>query len=72
MDVDHEAEALTITAVRDRLLERFAERDPAQVAEVVEQEYARLGGPIRSFVPILVEKAASQRLAGAENFGLIA
>lgn len=67
-----EAEAQTIHAVCDRLVGRFTDLDPAQVAAVVDQEYERLGGPIRSFVPILVEKAATARLAQSADFGLIA
>ena len=67
MDDEHERQALE--AVRGRLRDRFPEVDPAVVEAAVRLSYAEMTGPIRDFVPVLVERAARDRLAFAVRDG---
>jgi hypothetical protein len=53
----------------DQLAQRLADAhtavEPAQVAEVVREHYARFDGrPIRDYVPLLVERRAKADLVG--------
>jgi hypothetical protein len=58
-------EQQAIEDVVTRLIERFPGSDAQRVQAVVVEEHHRLEGrPIRDFVPVLVERAARQRLAG--------
>lgn len=62
MQVDHEPHALV--GVIDRLGERFPDRPRSAIEEVVAEEPESLNdGPIRDFVPVLVERAARRRLS---------
>lgn len=64
VDDEHEAHALQL--VLDRLQRRFADVAPEVVQAAVDSSHAALTGPIRDFVPLLVERAAAERLrAGA-------
>ena len=63
MDAEHERQALV--EVEARLRRRFPDLDPAVVEAAVRLSYAELTGPIRDFVPLLVERAARDRLAFA-------
>jgi hypothetical protein len=52
-----------IDEVVSRLSEKFPSLTPEHVEEVVEEELHRFdGGRVRDFVPVLVERAAKQRL----------
>lgn len=64
-EVDDEHERLALVAVRARLGDRFSEVDPAVVEAAVRLSYAELTGPVRDFVPLLVERAARDRLTFA-------
>lgn len=64
MDPDHEARA--IREVNDRLRARFPDLDPAVVEAAVRVAHAEITGPVREFVPLLVERAARRRLSFAE------
>jgi hypothetical protein len=55
---DHEADLVV-----DRLAARFPTLERAHVAQVVQEEYDRLGEVrVRDFIPVLVEHAATERL----------
>jgi hypothetical protein len=60
MDPAHEARAMA--EVQERLEERFPDLDPAVVAAAVQTAAAGITGPVRDFVPVLVERAARERL----------
>jgi hypothetical protein len=56
-------EATALSAAEDRLCARFSTVAPDIVREVLRATYARFDGrPIRDFVPLLVERAAAERL----------
>jgi hypothetical protein len=62
--MDRELETRALREVQERLTQRF----PYVGAEVVEAAvrvaaYSKLTGPVRDFVPVLVEHEARQRLA---------
>lgn len=57
-----EPEALM--AVVDRLAQRFPDEQRSVIEEIVAEEHGLLdGGPIRDYVPVLVERAAKIRLS---------
>ena len=56
--MDDEHERLAIAAVEERLAARFPDVDAAVVEAAVRLSYAALTGPVRDFVPLLVERAA--------------
>ena len=52
-----------IDEVVSRLSEKFQALSPEHIKDVVDQELHRFdGGRVRDFVPVLVERAAKQRL----------
>lgn len=56
-------EAQAVAAVIDRLVKKFPEAPRSEVEEIVTEEYIALsGGPIRDYVPVLIERAAKLRL----------
>lgn len=57
---DHEATSLL--GVQQRLLARFPGLGPAVVHRVVQAAYVSMTGPIRDFVPLLVEHSARDTL----------
>ncbi len=58
-----QTEAQALASVIDRLAQRFPERPRSEVEEIVSEELNALSdGPIRDYVPILVERAAKIRL----------
>lgn len=65
VDADQEQQALN--EVEARLRRHFPELDPAVVEAAVRLSHAQLTGPIRDFVPLLVERGARDRLAFAER-----
>lgn len=67
MEPDHEARQLA--EVRQRLEARFPDLDPTVVEAAIQVAAANLTGPVRDFVPLLVEKAARERLARAREGG---
>ena len=59
-----EPEAGALMAVIDRLAERFPDRPRSAIEEIVAEEHELLDdGPIRDYVPVLVERASKLRLA---------
>lgn len=60
MDVHDEAAALG--AVQERLSDRFPELDPHVVEAAVRVAHSELTGPVRAYVPVLVEHLARERL----------
>ncbi|MFL6168897.1 MAG: three-helix bundle dimerization domain-containing protein [Ornithinibacter sp.] len=48
--------------VQRRLEARFPELDPAVVAAAIRVAAAGITGPVRDYVPLLVERAARERL----------
>ena len=61
--MNHRSEEQAVQAVEERLRARFPDVDPAVVKDVVHGTHAELTGPVRDFVPVLVEHAARNRLA---------
>ena len=62
MQRDKEPHALV--AVIDRLAERFPDKPRPTIELVVAEEHGLLNaGPIRDYIPVLVERAAKRRLA---------
>lgn len=57
-----EDEAKAIHDVQDRLRAKFPHLDPNRVDAAVNGAHASLTGPIRDFVPVLVEHAARDQL----------
>jgi hypothetical protein len=56
-------EQQAVLEVRDRLQRKFPHLRADEVARTVEQEHHQFDGhPIRDFVPVLVERAAADRL----------
>jgi D-alanyl-D-alanine dipeptidase len=57
------SEETALSASATRLCARFSTVAPEVVHEVLRATYARFDGrPIRDFVPLLVERAAAERL----------
>jgi hypothetical protein len=57
------SEKLALTEVQARLNERFPHLSDEVVEAAVRVAYSELTGPIREFVPVLVEHMARERLA---------
>jgi hypothetical protein len=60
--VDPAHEARQMAEVQERLEARFPDLDPAVVEAAIAVEAARITGPVRDYVPLLVERAARERL----------
>jgi hypothetical protein len=59
-----EDELRAVEQVIDRLSAKFAHMPAQRVSEVVDSAYHEFdGAPIRAFVPIMVEKMSTDRLA---------
>ena len=63
MLVDAAHEARQMAEVHQRLEARFPDLDPTVVAAAIQVASAAITGPVRDFVPLLVERAARERLA---------
>jgi hypothetical protein len=61
--VENEQEWAALVVVQERLRQRFPEADAAVVEAAVRLSHAALAGPVRDFVPLLVERAAHERLS---------
>jgi hypothetical protein len=48
--------------VQERLEARFSQLDPTVVAAAIQIAAAGITGPVRDFVPLLVERSARERL----------
>ncbi|WP_425325217.1 three-helix bundle dimerization domain-containing protein [Pedococcus bigeumensis] len=55
-------EALALEHVREGLASRFPTLDPTTVQSVVVEVHESLNGPVRDYVPLLVERASRDRL----------
>lgn len=55
-------EAVALEHVREMLSSKFPTLDPTTVKTVVLEVHASLEGPVREFVPLLVERASRDRL----------
>lgn len=55
-------EAMALEQVREGLSARFPTVAPATVRAVVDDAYAVLDGPVRDYVPLLVERVSRDRL----------
>lgn len=63
LGMTNEPEVRALMAVVDRLAERFPEEPRSVIEKVVAEEHRVLDdGPIRDYVPVLVERAARLRL----------
>lgn len=61
--MDHELETRALQEVQERLTQRFPYLGAEVVEAAVRVAYSKLTGPVRDFVPVLVEHEARQRLA---------
>lgn len=57
-----EAEAGAVWTVYERLVARFPQIGAEIVDAIVRQEHAKLTGPVRDLVPVLVEQSARFRI----------
>ena len=64
--MDRDAEHRALAEVQARLEQRFPHLHPDVVAAAVTVAHQSLDGPVRDFVPVLVEHAARDRLAFAD------
>lgn len=55
-------EAVAVRRVYEFLCEKFSAVAPEVIEALVIREHARLDGPVRIFVPVLVQRAASEHL----------
>lgn len=63
MGMTTETEVRALMAVIDRLTERFPDEQRSAIEDIVAEEHELLDdGPIRDYVPVLVERAAKLRL----------
>lgn len=62
-------EATAVEHVQRALSERFPSIPPATVKGVVDEVYADFDGPVRDYVPLLVERAAKERLRQMSSGG---
>ncbi|GAB3871918.1 three-helix bundle dimerization domain-containing protein [Terrabacter terrigena] len=67
--MDRTDELRALADVQARLQERFPDLDSEVVEAAVRLSHSRLTGPVRDFVPVLVEHAARDRLAFAARDG---
>ena len=65
--MDRADEMKALADVRLRLQEHFPELDADVVEAAVRLAHSELTGPVRAFVPVLVEHAARDRLAFARR-----
>ena len=64
MVMTKEPEARALMEVMNRLAERFPDKDRSAIEQIVAEEHELLDdGPIRDYVPVLVERAARLRLS---------
>ena len=67
LPVDHRGmdahEAKAIQEVQERLQARFPHLDARRIDAAVTEAHASMTGPIRDFVPVLVERAAIEQLS---------
>lgn len=63
--MDRAAERKALAEVQARLEARFPDLHPDVVAAAVSLAHSQLDGPVRDFVPVLVEHAARDRLSFA-------
>ncbi|GAB3273112.1 hypothetical protein GCM10027449_10370 [Sinomonas notoginsengisoli] len=59
----HQSEAQALAGVRARLAEQFPDLGQETVAEAVHTAHAKMTGPVRDYVPVLVERTARERLS---------
>ena len=64
--MERDAERRALAEVQARLEQRFPHLHPDVVAAAVTVAHQSLDGPVRDFVPVLVEHAARDRLAFAD------
>jgi hypothetical protein len=60
--VDPEHEARQMAEVQERLESRFPDLEPTVVEAAIRVAASEITGPVRDFVPLLVERAARERL----------
>lgn len=58
-----QSEAQALAGVRARLSKQFPDLDEDAVAEAVGAAHAEMTGPVRDYVPVLVEHTVRARLA---------
>jgi len=60
------SEQQIIDDLTSRLMDAYAQIEPAKILSIVSREYARFAGsPIRDFIPLFVERNAKAELSKA-------
>jgi hypothetical protein len=65
-DINDINEFEAVEQVSQRLVAQFSTVPVATVRAVVQEIHARLDGPVRAYVPLLVERGAKDRLWGLD------
>lgn len=68
--MDRESEARALREVQERLNQRFPYVGIKVVEAAVRVAHSKLTGPVRDFVPVLVEHEARDRLAQMVDYSL--
>lgn len=66
--MDHVLEARALQEVQDRLRARFPYLGEEAVEAAVRQATSKLTGPVRDFVPVLVEHEAREQLKAMVDY----
>lgn len=61
--MERQTEAEALTHVQERLAAKFPDMEEETVASAVRSAHGEMIGPIRDYVPVLVERLARDRLA---------
>ena len=67
--MSHLDEHRAVDEVYRRLVARFPQVSPGQVRVTVDGVHARLTGPVRDYVPLLVERESRQILTALSSTG---
>ena len=65
-DINDINEFEAVDQVCQRLVAQFSTLPMATVRAVVQEIHARLDGPVRAYVPLLVERGAKETLSGLD------
>jgi hypothetical protein len=65
--MERQAEAQALENVRSRLAATFSDLGDEAVAVAVSYACAQMTGPVRDYVPVLVERMARERLTRLRN-----
>ncbi|WP_334172465.1 three-helix bundle dimerization domain-containing protein [Sinomonas sp.] len=67
--MEQQSEAQALAQIHARLAARFPDADEEAVASAISSAHGEMVGPVRDYVPVLVEHLARKRLARAGHAG---